>query len=119
MGQPLIVPSRGSRVQAIRRWFQEIGAEPDILCTMSNYVDAVALTEQGVGISIFPQAAQTPSSLVRVKVITQPARRVEYVLVWNREGPSSRLVREFIAWVREQTGSRLPGDQAEYDEVVL
>lgn len=119
VGQPLIVPSRGSRVQAIRRWFQEIGAEPDILCTMSNYVDAVALTEQGVGISIFPQTAQTPSSLVRVKVITQPARRVEYVLVWNREGPSSRLVREFIAWVREQTGSRLPGDQADYDEVVL
>ena len=119
VGQPLIVPSRGSRVQAIRRWFQEIGAEPDLLCTMSNYVDAVALTEQGVGISIFPQTAQTPSALVRVKVITQPARRVEYVLVWNREGPSSRLVREFIAWVREQTGSRLPGDQAEYDEVVL
>ena len=86
---------------------------------MYNYVDAVALTEQGVGISIFPQTAQTPSALVRVKVITQPARRVEYVLVWNREGPSSRLVREFIAWVREQTGSRLPGDQAEYDEVVL
>lgn len=102
VGQPLIVPSRGSRVQAIVRWFQEIGAEPHILCTMSNYVDALALTEQGVGISIFPQTTQTPSSLVRVKVITQPSRRAEYVLVWNREGVSSPLAREFISWVRAQ-----------------
>lgn len=103
VGQPLIVPSRGSRVQAIRRWFQEIGAEPDIRCTMSNYVDALALTEQGVGISIFPQTTRTPSALVRVKVITQPARRAEYVLVWNREEPISRLVGEFITWVRQWT----------------
>lgn len=103
VGQPLIVPSRGSRVQAIRRWFQEIGAEPDIRCTMSNYVDALALTEQGVGISIFPQTTRTPSALVRVKVITQPARRAEYVLVWNREEPTSRLVGEFITWVRQWT----------------
>lgn len=119
VGQPLIVPSRGSRVQAIRRWFQEIGAEPDIRCTMSNYVDALALTEQGVGISIFPQTTQTPSSLVRVKVITKPARRAEYVLVWNREGPTSRLVGEFTTWVREWTRDHLSMDEAERGELIL
>lgn len=119
VGQPLIVPSRGSRVQAIRRWFHEIGAEPDILCTMSNYVDALALTEQGVGISIFPQTTRTPSSLVRVKVITQPARRAEYVLVWNREGPTSRLVGEFIAWVRAWTKAHPALKEAERGERIL
>ena len=119
VGQPLIVPSRGSRVQAIRRWFQEIGAEPDIRCTMSNYVDALALTEQGVGISIFPQTTRTPSSLVRVKVITHPARRAEYVLVWNREGPTSRLVGEFIAWVRAWTRDHPSMDEAERGERIL
>ncbi len=119
VGQPLIVPSRGSRVQAIRRWFQEIGAEPDIRCTMSNYVDALALTEQGVGISIFPQTTRTPSSLVRVKVITHPARRAEYVLVWNREGPTSRMVGEFIAWVRAWTRDHPSMDEAERGERIL
>ena len=119
VGQPLIVPSRGSRVQAIRRWFQEIGAEPDIRCTMSNYVDALALTEQGVGISIFPQTTRTPSSLVRVKVITHPARRAEYVLVWNREGPTSRLVGEFIAWVRAWTKAHPALKEAERGERIL
>lgn len=119
VGQPLIVPSRGSRVQAIGRWFQEIGAEPDIRCTMSNYVDALALTEQGVGISIFPQTTRTPSALVRVKVITQPARRAEYVLVWNREEPTSRLVGEFITWVRQWTQDHSSMDEAERGERIL
>ena len=109
MGQPLIVPSRGSRVQAIGRWFQEIGAEPDIRCTMSNYVDALALTEQGVGISIFPQTTRTPSALVRVKVITQPARRA----------PTSRLVGEFITWVRQWAQDHSSMDEAERGERIL
>ena len=36
VGEPLIVPSRKSRVDAIRRWFGEVGAEPHILCEMSR-----------------------------------------------------------------------------------
>lgn len=50
-------------------------AEPDILCEMSNYMDAVALVEQGVGLSIFPQTTYTPNDLLVSKVITQPAAR--------------------------------------------
>lgn len=81
VGQPLIVPSRRSRIQAIRQWFGEIGAEPEILCEMSNYLDAVALTEQGVGVSIFPQTTYTPNDLVVSRVIIGPARRAQYVMV--------------------------------------
>ena len=80
-GQPLIVPSRASRVEAIRKWFAQVGAEPNIICTMSNYVDAVALTERDIGISIFPQTTYTPNDLLVSKVITEPERQVEYVLV--------------------------------------
>jgi len=100
VGEPLIVPSRKSRIQAIKQWFCEIGAEPLILCETSNYVDAVALVEQGVGISIFPQTTCTPNPLVASKVITQPVRKVEYVLVWNRDQHLSPLVRTFIDYVR-------------------
>ena len=100
VGQPLIVPTRKSRVEAIRQWFAAIGAEPDILCEMSNYVDAVALAEQGVGISIFPQTTPTPSQLVCSKTITQPARHVEYVLVWNRGQRLSRLGQEWVRFVQ-------------------
>lgn len=101
VGEPLIVPSRRSRVEALRRWFDEIGAEPNILCEMSNYMDAAALTSQGVGISIFPQTTSTSNGLVVSKVVTQPARQVEYILVWNKGQAPSRLGQEFIHYVRD------------------
>ena len=100
-GEPLIVPSRKSRVDAIRRWFGEVGAEPHILCEMSNYMDAAALTSQGVGISIFPQTVDVSNGLVVSKVVVQPSRQVEYILVWNRGQPLSGLTREFIHFVQE------------------
>ena len=102
VGHPLIVPRRKSRVEAIRAWFAGIGAEPDILCEMSNYMDAVALAEQNVGISIFPQTTYTPNAHVVSKVITQPVKQVEYVLVWERgQHLQTALVQEFIRYVRD------------------
>ena len=101
VGCPLIVPSRKSRVEAIREWFGEIGAEPDILCELSNYMDAVALVEQGVGLSIFPQTTYTPNDLLVSKVITQPARKAEYVLVWEREHRLSPLMEAFVDYARD------------------
>ena len=100
--QPLIVPRRKSRVEAIRQWFDGIGAEPDILCEMSNYVDAVALVEQNVGIAIFPQTTYTPNAHVVSKVITKSAKQAQYVLVWERERRlHTPLVREFVDYVRD------------------
>ena len=99
--QPLIVPSRRSRVEAIRQWFQETGAEPRIVCSTSNYLDAVAMSEFGVGISIFPQTTYTPNALLVSKVITDSERQVEYVLVRSKELHPSPLVEEFINFIRD------------------
>ena len=101
VGEPLIVPSRKSRVEAIRRWFGEIGAEPSILCEMSNYVDALALAEQGVGISIFHKTTGAPGGGVVSKVVVQSARQVEYVLVWNKGQRLSGLIQEFIRYIQD------------------
>lgn len=100
-GQNLIVPSRRSRIEAINQWFAEIGVEPQSLCETSNYVDAVALSEQNVGISIFPQTTYTPNSLVVPKVITGPMKKIEYVLVWRRGEKPTELTREFIQYVSD------------------
>ncbi len=98
---PVIVPRRASRIEAIRRWFSSIGREPDIICEMSNYIDAVALSEQNVGISIFPQTTYTPNQHVVCKMITDPAKIVEYALVWPKEQRKSPLVQEFINYVED------------------
>ena len=106
VGEPLIVPSRKSRIESIRRWFGEIGAEPQILCEMSNYMDAAALSSQGVGVSIFPQTVGVSNGLVVSKVVTQPARQAEYILVWNKGQAPSGLTREFIHYVQDYLEKR-------------
>jgi DNA-binding transcriptional LysR family regulator len=101
VGEPLIVPSRSSRVNALRSWFAEIGAEPNIVCELSNYLDAEALTEQSVGICIFPQTTYTPNPLVSVKLITSPAKSAEYVLVHAKDHPLSEPGQAFKDYVSD------------------
>lgn len=100
-GQPLIIPSRRSRIEAIRRWFGEIGEEPRSLCETANYLDAVALSEQNVGISIFPQTTYTPNALVVTKVITEPMKKIDYYLVRRRDEKPTELSQAFIDYVAD------------------
>ena len=110
-GKPLIVPSRPSRINAIRSWFTEAGAEPSIICTLSNYLDAVAMSELDIGITIFPRTTYTPNDLLVTKIITEPARQIEYVLVRMKNREPSELMTEFINFVRdtEDTTADDPG----------
>ena len=100
-GKPLIVPSRPSRIDAIRAWFAEADAEPNIICTLSNYLDAVAMSELDIGITIFPRTTYTPNDLLVTKIITEPARQIEYVLVRMKNREPSELMTEFINFVRD------------------
>ena len=88
-------------MEALRSWFAEIGAEPNIICELANYLDAVALAEQSVGICIFPQTTYTPNRMLVKKVIVDSARQVEYALVWAKKQRHSELVEEFINFVRD------------------
>ena len=110
-GKPLIVPSRPSRIYAIRAWFAEADAEPNIICTLSNYLDAVAMSELDIGITIFPRTTYTPNDLLVTKIITEPARQIEYVLVRMKNREPSELMTEFINFVRdtEDTTADDPG----------
>lgn len=112
---PLIVPQRRSRKEAIWRWFDSIRREPDIICEMSNYMDAVALVEQGVGIAIFPQTTDTPNPKIISRVITDPAKYAEYVLAWDKTRTLPVLAEEFRNYVQDflQAGSEGPEQDGE------
>ncbi|MGI6211282.1 MAG: LysR family transcriptional regulator [Anaerovoracaceae bacterium] len=100
-GQPLIVPRRESRIEAIRVWFEEIDETPNIFCTMSNYVDTIALTKQNVGLAIFPQTKETTEPGVISRVIIDPPKIAEYVLVWRKGRLMTEVVRAFIEFVQD------------------
>lgn len=101
VGQPLFIPSRRSRAESFRAWFREVGEEPIIAGELSNYIDAVALAEQNVGICIYPMTTYTQNELVVKKIITDSARQIEYALVWNRNQQAKELVSEFLNFVRD------------------
>ena len=54
------------------------------MCELSHSADALALVAQGVGIGIFPMTFGNPGPDIVSKVIVEPGRQVEYVLVRNR-----------------------------------
>ena len=97
---PLIVPARASRVEGIRRWFESVGETPRIFARTSNYIDALAMSEQGLGICIFPQTNDMPNDLVVRKVITNPPRKVAYHLVWLRSRACPALTQMLIDYVK-------------------
>ena len=115
-GKPLIVPSRPSRIDAIRAWFAEADAEPNIICTLSNYLDAVAMSELDIGITIFPRTTYTPNDLLVTKIITEPARQIEYVLVRMKNREPSELMTEFINFVRDTEDT--PADDPGFSEIL-
>ncbi len=106
-GEKLIVPQRRSRIDAIGNWFREIGEEMNAVCTLSSYEDAVAMAEQNVGVCIFPQTTKDAGESVTGKVITDPARYAEYVLVRPKVRVSSSLADEFVNFVEDMTEAGL------------
>ena len=110
-GQPLFIPNRRSRAEAVRAWFAEIGEEPCIAGDLSNYIDAVALAEQNAGICIYPMTTYTENDLVVKKIITDSARQIEYALVWPRSAHLTELAEEFINFVRDCMEAERRGTQ--------
>ncbi len=101
VGQPLFIPNRRSRAEAVRAWFDELGEEPCIAGDLSNYIDAVALAEQNAGICIYPMTTYTENELLVKKIITESARQVEYALVWTRASRRSEAAEEFVNFVQD------------------
>ncbi|MBQ6215705.1 MAG: LysR family transcriptional regulator [Oscillospiraceae bacterium] len=99
--EPLLLPARKSRTEAVRNWFKEVDAEPEIVCVLSNYLDAVALAEQNAGIAIFPQTTYTVNELIVKKIITESARQIEYDIVWVKDRDLTPLIEEFIEFIKD------------------
>lgn len=100
-GERLLYRLRSSRHEAILRWFSDTGKEPNIVGTLSSFESSCAVAATNAGISIFPQTLSQPFPNIVTKIITNPVKRAEYYLVWNKSQPQRQLVREFIDYVKD------------------
>lgn len=109
--QPLIVPHRRSRIDEIRKWFGSVGAEPRIIGEHSNFIDALAMAQADVGITIFPQTLPDAIPGTVSRKIVEPSRQAQYILVWKRNASLSELSRAFVEYVCDYLEEH-PAEQA-------
>ena len=100
VGENLIVPSRKALIETIYRWFREIDSEPQIVCEMDSYLDAVALAGRQVGISIYPRTAYIPNDSLVFKEIAGNDKKMEYLFVWRKGHPLPTIEERFIDFVK-------------------
>ena len=98
--QALIVPSRESINVMINKWFKEVGAKPNIICKMDNYLDVAALSGNNVGISLFPKTSYISNKDIIVKEVVNPERNIDYLFVWLKGKPLSLVDETFIDHVK-------------------
>lgn len=98
----LIVPSRHSRLKEITDWFAIQNVKPKIICQMSHVLNAYELTEQNVGIAIYPAAASnyTPKDAVVIKKIVNPSVSATYYLTKDANRNMSRVSEEFWNYIK-------------------
>lgn len=99
---PLIVPHRHSRIDEIRSWFRQAGAEPAIIGEHSNFVDVLAMAHANVGVCIFPQTVPHQMPGVVCRQIVNPSHRARYLLVHKRNTSISELSRAFLEYVTDE-----------------
>ncbi|MCR5503043.1 MAG: LysR family transcriptional regulator [Lachnospiraceae bacterium] len=94
--QPLIIPSRASRLREIEDWFSPLHIQPTIICRIAHMQNAIELTKEGVGISIFPASgADYTDGSVITRPLTQPDVYATYVLIRSRQHELSKLAEGF------------------------
>ena len=98
--ESIIVPSRKAHVETIKKWFRKKKYEPNIICEMDNYLDAVALASRNVGVSIFPRTEYILNDSIVFKEISNVESSIEYVFVW-RKGHQLPIIEEnFIDYIK-------------------
>lgn len=103
--EPLIVPSRKSKIEAIRKSFRKLSVDPLLYCESDTLEQAVALAGEGLGIAIFPKEEPPMSESVICKKIEGALPKQEYLFVWRKGHQLPTIEEEFIDHLKKKTGA--------------
>lgn len=99
-GEELIVPTRRSR--EIREWFADAGLEANIMCEFAPLMNAVVLTEKGLGTAICPESARyaAENRAITIREICCPRKESAVFLIWKKGIKLSGVSDKFIAYIQ-------------------
>lgn len=105
LNEPLIIPSRTSRLNEIKSWIDKdnINFSLNIKCRVANLANALELARKGVGISIFPFSTDMlgKDESVTVKKIDHPDAIASYLLIKSKNHRLSRAGEAFMQYIKE------------------
>lgn len=101
--EPLIVPSRRASIESVYRMFRILNSDPQIICEVDSYMDAVSLAERGVGIGLFPRTSAVPGKALTIKQLRGKGSSNEYIFVWRKGHPLPTVEEMFIDYIKEHT----------------
>ena len=106
IGNDLIISSRHSREEEIRRWFKDTGKGPHFIVKTAHSSNAAKLVARNIGIALFPAsvAKNIPENTDVVTKNISPEFRVDYLLSWDKEKVPNALTSKFIDHVKELYG---------------
>jgi len=99
----LIIPSKQSRLQEITSWFSDKEVKPKVVCRVAHMLNAYELTEQNVGIAIYPASAAVyaDTSKVAIKKLIKPAVTASYYLTCMMDKELTIVAEEFWKYVQK------------------
>lgn len=102
--EKLLLPSRKSRVDEIRQWFEEADVPFHVGAEISSYLNARELAYEGVGVAIFPSTSnrEMSNNLITIKKLVNPERLATYALVWDKRQPLSLIGRRFVDMIQKE-----------------
>lgn len=102
-GIPLIIPAIKGRAKEISDWFGKRNIEPQICCEISPAMNAIALVEEGMGVAILPQSAESATQGKHIVVceIINPSMESEIIIASNKNIRLSAAATRFIEYICE------------------
>ena len=97
----LIIPSRHSRLQEITDWFADKTISPKVVCRVAHMLNAYELTEQNVGIAIYPASAgmYANNKKVVIRTLKNPSVTASYYLTKLTDKELTHVATEFWNFV--------------------
>ena len=104
-GNELIISSRHSREEEIRRWFSGTKKEPHFIVKTAHSSNASRLVSRNIGIALFPAsvAKNIPADEDVIIKDISPEVQVDYLLSWDLERKPNALTEKFIEHVKKIT----------------
>ena len=98
----LLIPSRHSRLQEITGWFAKKDIKPRVICRMAHLLNAYELTEQNVGIAIYPASAAFYGDKEKVvlRKLVDPEVTASYYLTRKTGKELSSVAKEFFKYAQ-------------------